>query len=251
MLRRLTGLPDAVDGVEGMGTVSKDDYDRILEPILDAARRTGRRLRFIYRFGPEFERFTAGAAWEDVRIATRYLRLFEGCAVVTDVGWIRHASRFVGTFMPCPLQVFDDAEMRHAIGWLRTLPVRGGTTHVLLPESGVIVVDVDGPLRVRDFDAVAVTADTWIEEHGNLRGLVVHARGFPGWQDLDGFVRHLRFVNDRHRAIRRIALSTDGTLTALHEGISDHFVKAETKHFGFVAVDEAVAWAGAPPEARR
>src|SRR5689334_21956867 len=52
----------------------------------------------------------------------------------------------------------------------------------LLPESSVIVAEIERPLRVADFDALALIADAWIEAHGVLGGLVVHARRFPGWE---------------------------------------------------------------------
>jgi len=250
VLRRLADLPDGVDGVDAVGTVSKDDYDRFLEPILDAARREGRRIRFLYRVGPEFEGFTVGAAWEDARIGMRFLRVFEGCAVVSDIGWIRHASRFVGTFLPCPVQVFDDGQMRQAVEWLVALPVRDAASHRLVPERGVIVVELRGPLRVRDLDAVAATADSWIESHGDLQGLVVHARGSPGWQDLDNLLRQLRFVSDRHRRVRRLALSTDATPASTTSGVASHFDQAEIRHYAFDALDEATAWAGGPSPGR-
>src|SRR6185295_16067852 len=52
--------------------------------------------------------------------------------------------------------------------------------HRLLADIGVIVVEVTQAVRASDFDELAVTADTWIEAHGQLQGLVIHARRFPG-----------------------------------------------------------------------
>ena len=54
-------------------------------PLLDEARREGRRIRFLYQVGPEFEGFTPAAAWEDAKIGLHSVRLFDGCAVVTDL----------------------------------------------------------------------------------------------------------------------------------------------------------------------
>ncbi len=61
----------------------------------------------------------------------------------------------------------------------------------LLPEAGVLVVEPKRPLRAEDFDALAMMVDPWIETHGELRGVVVHAREFPGWETLGAFFRHL------------------------------------------------------------
>jgi len=43
---------------------------------------------------------TPGAAWKDVTLGLRALGLFDGCAVVSDIGWVREASRLAGG--PCP-----------------------------------------------------------------------------------------------------------------------------------------------------
>ncbi|HXJ83683.1 MAG TPA: STAS/SEC14 domain-containing protein, partial [Candidatus Methylomirabilis sp.] len=83
----------------------------------------------------------------------------------------------------------------------------------------------------------------WIEAHGELRGLVVHAREFPGWENLESLVRHLRFVRDHHRSVRRVAVSAGGKLAALAPRLAEHFVKAELQHFGYDELDRAIAWA--------
>ena len=41
----------------------------------------------------DFEGFSGGAAWEDAKLGFRSMHLFNGCAVVTDVGWIRESTR--------------------------------------------------------------------------------------------------------------------------------------------------------------
>ena len=246
MLEKLTGLPREIDGLKAIGTVTKEDYEKFFEPVVDDARREGRRLRFLYQLGPEFEGFTPGAAWEDAKLGLRALRLFEGCAIVTDVGWIRESTRLIGFLMPCPVRVFGNGERDAAVAWLRSLPERAAVSHHLLPDVGVIVVDIQEPLRAKDFDALAVTADAWIEAHGSLPGLVIHAREFPGWENLEGLLRHVRFVRDHHRKIKRVALAAGGKLASLAPRLADHFVDAELKQFDYGALDDAVAWASGP-----
>ncbi|HEY6828286.1 MAG TPA: STAS/SEC14 domain-containing protein [Gemmatimonadaceae bacterium] len=243
MLDQLNDLPAGLEGVKASGRVSKDDYERVLEPMIDAARRDGRRLRFIYQFGPEFVGFTPGAAWEDVKVGLRSLRLFDACAIVTDVGWIRETARLAGFMMPCPVKVFSNGERDAAVEWLRLLPETSGVATRLDAERGVMVVEVTRSLQAQDFDALALMADPWIEAHGRLAGLVIHAREFPGWQNLGALVRHVRFVRDHHRAIERVALATDGKIASLAPRIGEHFVRAQLKTFAYEDVDRAIAWA--------
>jgi hypothetical protein len=249
MLERLENMPAGVDGLKAIGKVAKEDYENVFEPLLDDARRDGRRVRLLYQLGKEFEGFTAGAAWEDAKLGMRSLRLFEGCAIVSDVGWIRESARLIGFVMPCPVQMFGNQECESAAKWLATLPPAGVTSHRLLADCGIIVVEVSAPLRAQDFEALALTADTWIEAHGDLRGIVIHAREFPGWQDVGSFFRHMRFVRNHHRKVARVALAAEGKLTSLAPRIAEHFVKAQIKAFPYDALDSAIAWAQDSTEA--
>lgn len=245
MLERLKDLPHGIEGIKAVGTITKADYEQIFVPLLDEVRRAGTRLRFLFDLGPAFKGYTAGAAWEDAKLGLRSLRLFDACAIVTDVAWIRETTRLVEFLMPCPVMVFSNQDRALAIEWLRALPEGATATHRLLPDLGVIVVEVKQPLRAQDFDALAVTADSWIEGHGELRGLVIHTRDFPGWENLGGLLRHVRFVRDHHRKVRRIALAANAKLVSLAPRIGEHFLEAEVKTFGYDDLDGAIAWAGA------
>ncbi|MFD2351026.1 STAS/SEC14 domain-containing protein [Nonomuraea ferruginea] len=215
MLEKLTDVPPGVDAIRAVGHVSKDDYEIVIEPLVDEARREGRHIRFLYEFGPDFQAFTPGADWEDLKIGLGSIRLFEGCAMVSDIGWIRESSRLMGFLMPCPVRVFGNQERDEALRWLSSLPEGPGVSHRLVPESGVIVVEVKEPLRTQDFDALALTADGWLETHAGLAGVVVHARKFPGWENIASLLRHVRFVRDHHRKIRKVALASDSELARL------------------------------------
>ena len=244
MLDRIKDLPPGVVGLSAVGKLSREDYDRVFEPLLEGARREGRRLRFLYRFGPDFHGFTPGAAWEDARLGLRSMRVFEGCAVVSDVDWIRGAVRLARFMMPCPVRAFSNDEFDSAVEWLRSLSEAPGSPHRLFPEKGVILLDVKGALRREDFDALEQTADSWIEAHGYLRGVVIHAREFPGWENLDSFLRHVRFVRDHNRNVRKIGLALDSRLANVAPRIAELFVHADVKRFAYDDVDKAVEWAG-------
>jgi len=250
MLKPLTDLPPGVDGLEAVGRVSKEDYESVMEPLLDAARRDGRKLRFVYQIGAEFKTFTPGAAWSDARLGLSNLRLFEAIAIVTDIGWIRESTRLAAFMMPCPVEVFSLADRTRAVEWLRTLADRATVVERIVPETGVLVVDVSQALRSQDFDAVTLTADTWIEAHGKLSGLVIHARRFPGWENLGALMKHVRFVKDHHKKIARIALAADSAMASVAPSIAEHFVKADVKAFRYDELARAIEWAGGEPRDR-
>lgn len=247
MLEALTDLPSGIVGIKATGTVSKRDYEEVLEPIFAEARREGRRIKFLYQFAPEFERFTAGAAWEDMRFGIGGLRLLEGCAIVGDAGWLRESARLLGFFAPCPMRTFGNEQLDAAVEWLGALGDASRTTHRLLAETGVLIAEVTDDLTREDFEALAATADPWIESHGQLAGLVIHARGFPGAHNLRGLLGHLSFARRHDRSVRRVALVTDSMLASVVPHLVEHFVDAEVEHFEHHALERAIAWAGEQP----
>jgi hypothetical protein len=80
---------------------------------------------------------------------------------------------------------------------------------------------------------------------------VVHARQFPGWENLGSLLRHVRFVREHHRNIRRVALAAGGTVAQIAPALVDHFVQAELKQFGADDLEPAIVWAGAPAREER
>ena len=110
----------------------------------------------------------------------------------------------------------------------------------------MIVVEAKQALRAQDFDALAMTADAWIEAHGDLQGLVIHVREFPGWENIGSMLRHMRFVRDHQRHVKRIAFAADSKLASVAPALADVFIKAEVKSFAYDELDIAIAWASGP-----
>ncbi|HVJ73511.1 MAG TPA: STAS/SEC14 domain-containing protein [Casimicrobiaceae bacterium] len=118
--------------------------------------------------------------------------------------------------------------------------------HQLSRDTGVLTLAPSGPLSAADFAAVAAEVDPWIAEHGQLRGLLVHAKAFPGWEDFAGFLGHVGFARTHVQKVRRVAIATDSTFLTLAPQIAKLFVHAEVRHFGYADCDAAAAWLAAP-----
>jgi tRNA U38,U39,U40 pseudouridine synthase TruA len=114
--------------------------------------------------------------------------------------------------------------------------------HELLREQGILVLRPEGALRAEDFTALAAAVDPYIEQHGELKGLMVEAKAFPGWEDFAALLSHLRFVRDHHRRVRRIAVVSDSTLLSVAPRFANHFVSAQVRSFDFSARAAALAW---------
>lgn len=104
-------------------------------------------------------------------------------------------------------------------------------------------------LSEADFKELTDLVDHYLEDHEALRGLVIVAKSFPGWEDFRAFVSHIRFIRDHHRAIAKIALVSDSRFLSAAPFLVDHFVNARVRHFALTDIEQAKAWV-ASEEAR-
>ncbi len=109
-------------------------------------------------------------------------------------------------------------------------------------DKGIAILEPDGPLSQADFDSAAKIIDPYIEKTGQLHGLIIHTKGFPGWDSFAALSSHLRFVKNHHQKIARVAFSTDSVIGNLAEAVASHFVNAEIKVFSYQEFEQARNW---------
>jgi len=114
--------------------------------------------------------------------------------------------------------------------------------HKLLLPEGILVLEPDAPLQAADFEGLAHEIDPYIAEHGKLPGLMIYARAFPGWADLDAFLAHMRFIESHHQKIHRLAVVTNSSLLTEVPKIAAHLVRVEVKQFPESAYEDALRW---------
>ncbi len=108
--------------------------------------------------------------------------------------------------------------------------------------TGVLILNPEGALEEDDFQAVAKRVDPYIASKGMLTGLIIHVKKFPGWEDLDALISHIRFIHDHHKNIRKVALVSDGSLINQMPKLVDHFVAAEVHGFDYDQLEDAKQW---------
>ncbi|MGB7387318.1 MAG: STAS/SEC14 domain-containing protein [Pseudomonas neustonica] len=110
------------------------------------------------------------------------------------------------------------------------------------PENAIVVLEPQGTLSEEDFRRVRAAVDPFIELHGGLNGMIIHVHSFPGWDSLSAMISHLTFIQDHHRKIKRIAVTSDSNLGNVAETLGSHLVAAEIKSFGFDQLADAQRW---------
>ncbi|MFC4995513.1 STAS/SEC14 domain-containing protein [Rubritalea tangerina] len=112
----------------------------------------------------------------------------------------------------------------------------------ILPSKGIVIVEPDGALSASDFEKLTEAVDAYLEGHAKLQGLMIHIATFPGWEDFEGFIGHMRFVRDHHQEIEKVALVTDTKFADILPKIAQHFVSAEIKRFPYAEKGAGLSW---------
>ena len=108
--------------------------------------------------------------------------------------------------------------------------------------EGIAILEPDGELSESDFKTAVETIDPYIEKVGQLSGLIIHVKSFPGWDSFASFITHMKFVKQHHKKVSRIAFVTDSPIGSIAENIASHFVNAEIKNFSFDKLENAKKW---------
>lgn len=114
--------------------------------------------------------------------------------------------------------------------------------HTLDTAHSILYMRPKASLEEDDFVQLAKTVDPYIEETGDLAGLIIETPTFPGWTSLGAMVTHFRFVRDRHKHIKNIGLVTDSALGDVAEHLASHFGPAEIRHFSAGELEAAKQW---------
>jgi len=112
---------------------------------------------------------------------------------------------------------------------------------IMKPE-GILVLNPHAPLSKEDFGGLSVDVDSYLSDHAKLHGVLIHSKGFPGWENFGGFTAHMHFVRERHKKVERVAVVTDSPFAGVAESLGKHFTSAEVRHFPFSDDVKALDW---------
>ena len=108
--------------------------------------------------------------------------------------------------------------------------------------DSILTLEPSGPLLSSDFEAVGKALDPYLDQHGKLDGLLIHAPSFPGWKDFAAFLSHIRFVKNHQHYIKRVAAVSDSRILSILPDIAGHFIQSEVQHFNYADKDSAITW---------
>lgn len=110
-------------------------------------------------------------------------------------------------------------------------------------DENVFYIKVLGKIEKGDFeDNIRTPADHIISEYGKIRGIIIDARDFEGWEDFPALMEHIGFIKELNEDVYRVAIIGDSTWQKLLPPIAGLFVEPVIKRFDPDQADEAEEW---------
>lgn len=121
-IETLPDLPAGVLGFRASGVVTAEDYTSVLHPAIDAAVAAHEKVNLLFVIGDDFERFSAGAIWQDALLEGTPAKNWGRIALVTDNHVLVEGVRMLGFLVPAALELFPLAEAELAATWVADGP---------------------------------------------------------------------------------------------------------------------------------
>ncbi len=118
MIEILRDFPANVVGFRGTGRITRQDYETVVVPAVEAAFKQTKAIRLYYEFSPDFKGLDPGAMWEDFKVGMEHFTHWERIAIVTDMDWISNALKVFAFLMPGEIRHFPLADAEQARAWI-------------------------------------------------------------------------------------------------------------------------------------
>ncbi len=112
--------------------------------------------------------------------------------------------------------------------------------HTLLSNEGILILEPSEALETADFEAVMHDMDPYLAEHDSLNEVMILAKAFPGWSNLDAAISHLQMIESYHQKSRRLAIVSDNGLLAALQNFAAHLLHPDVEHFSESAYEDAL-----------
>lgn len=119
MVTEITGLPLGVIGFRFSGEVTKDDYDKVIFPIVKDKAYGQEYLRMILILDTPPSNFTPAAWMSDALLAMQYITKWEKVAAVSDSEFMKMAVPVLDKLVPGESRLFSHAEEEQAMEWVK------------------------------------------------------------------------------------------------------------------------------------
>jgi hypothetical protein len=108
MIEQIEDMPTGTIGFEGGGKLTRDDYRKVLEPVLREAAESGE-IRMLFKL-TTFEGLEPAAWFDDIKtglgLGIGHHSAWKRSAIVTDVEWVAKAYQLFAWMTPGEVKIF-------------------------------------------------------------------------------------------------------------------------------------------------
>ena len=115
MITRLDA-PAGIVALKAEGDITKEDYETVVIPAVDAATAGDTKARLVYVLSPGTD-YKASAALADAKVGIEHFTDFKRIALVTDRDLLRGVVVAMGWLMPGKVKGFEHDEYDAAVAW--------------------------------------------------------------------------------------------------------------------------------------
>lgn len=241
MITVRTNSDGALIEVELSGQVTSADYATTLVPAIEAALEEHDSVRLLAIVDAEFKGYDLGAAWSDTKLGLSHWRGFDRIGVVADQGWVQTSIRLAAPILPCPVQVFEMAELETARRWMRESL---GAIHVTDLGGPCIQISLMGKLDSNEYQQAQTDLDALLQNRDGFR-MLIDLREFDGWQGLTAMGAHFRLAAGHIGLLDRAAIVGDKNWQKMAQRMASHVLGTRTQYFPAAEYENAKTWLAA------
>jgi SpoIIAA-like len=120
MIKRIEDMPTGTIGFRASGKLTREDYRKVLEPVLHEAAQSGD-IRMLFAL-TAFEGLEPAAWFDDVKtglgLGIGHHSAWTRSAIVTDVEWVGKAFQLFAWMTPGEVKVYSLERMEDAKRWV-------------------------------------------------------------------------------------------------------------------------------------
>jgi hypothetical protein len=120
VIERIDDMPAGTIGFRASGKLTREDYRKVLEPVLHEAAGSGE-IRMLFAL-TAFEGLEPAAWFDDIKtglgLAIGHHSAWKRSAIVTDVDWIGKAYQLFAWMTPGEVKVYGLGQLEDAKSWV-------------------------------------------------------------------------------------------------------------------------------------
>lgn len=118
MLSIMSDLPPHVLGVRATGAVTKEDFDTVLKPALEALKKRNGKINYLLLLETPVSNFTVGAWLDDIVLGIKHYTHWNRIAIVTNEKLVEKFSDAFNFVVPGNSKGFTLSELADAKAWV-------------------------------------------------------------------------------------------------------------------------------------